>query len=323
MGAARDGAQDVEIGEQGLGGRGVRSHGGARPVVGDAQHEQRIGQDQLARGGRPGDVGLIEPADLPGAQPMRRNRLDEADAVGRVGARHRHEVLHRGVRDQPSGLHVLLDRVGQRAHQTQAPGHPAHAAIEAPRQRVERQAMLLMQRAQQPALLERAGGRVGAAAAAERSAPRAPPSPRPRRPRCRAAGAGDSGRACGRPRPRMAAPVHDHDRHLLAGLGQRGQQPSFPRRLSHAQPLVPQIELMKLELHGSGAGARPGRRRALTGARRAGPAETACAAPHATAHRRCSAAGQSAGARPAPQRRVCQRVWGGGNPNSITRRRAR
>ncbi len=138
MGAARDGAQDVEIGEQGLGGRGIRSHGGARPVVGHTQHEQRIGQDQLARGGRAGDVGLIEPADLSGGQSMGRNRLDEADAVSRVGARHRHEVLHGGVRDQLTGLHVLLDRVGQRAHQTQAPGHPAHAAIKAPRQRVER-----------------------------------------------------------------------------------------------------------------------------------------------------------------------------------------
>jgi hypothetical protein len=39
MGAARDGAQDVEIGEKGLGGRGVRAHGGARPVVGHTQHE--------------------------------------------------------------------------------------------------------------------------------------------------------------------------------------------------------------------------------------------------------------------------------------------
>ena len=53
----------------------------------------------------------------------------------------------------------------------------------------------------------------------------------------------------------------------------------------------------------------------LTGARRAGPAETARAAPHATAHRRCSAAGRHAGARPAPQVRVCRMVSGRGNPD--------
>jgi hypothetical protein len=65
------------------------------------------------------------------------------------GGRHRYEVLHRGVREQTAVLLVLLDRVGQPAHQTHAPRHPAHAAIEAPRQLVEGQAMVFMQRAQQ------------------------------------------------------------------------------------------------------------------------------------------------------------------------------
>ena len=51
------------------------------------------------------------------------------------------------------------------------------------------------------------------------------------------------------------------------------------------------------------------------GARRAGPAETARAAPHATAHRRCSAAGRHAGARPAPRVRVCRIGSGEGNPD--------
>ena len=43
---------------------------------------------------------------------------------------------------------------------------------------------------------------------------------------------------------------HDHDRHLLAGLRQRRQQPPLARRLPHPQPLVPHIELMKFQLHG-------------------------------------------------------------------------
>lgn len=104
---------------------------------------------------------LIEPPDLSGAEPVRRDRVDEALALGRIGARQGHEVLHGSVRDQSAILDVLLDGLGERAHQAQAPRDPAHAAIEAPRQGVERQAVLLMQRAQQPALLERAVGCAG------------------------------------------------------------------------------------------------------------------------------------------------------------------
>lgn len=117
-GASGDGADDVQVGEQRLGRGGIRAHGRARGVVGDAQHEQRVGQHQLARDVGPRDVDLIEPPDLPRAEPMRRDRLDEAEAIARVGARHRHEVLHRGMRDQPAVLHVLLDRVGEGADQT-------------------------------------------------------------------------------------------------------------------------------------------------------------------------------------------------------------
>ena len=250
MGPARDGTQDVEIGEQGRGGRGVRTHGGACPVVGHAQDEQRIGQDQGARRGRARDVGLVEPADLPGGQPMGRNRVGQADAVGRGGARPRPEVLHGGVRDELAGVHVLLDRVGQRPHQTQAPGHPAHAAIEAPRQRVERQAVVLMQRAQQPALLERARGRVGVQQLPEDQGLGLGHLPDHRR-------HGVALETLETPDALVAvhdhvrgAGHHDHDRHLLTRLRQRRQQPALPRRLPHPQPLIPHVDLMKFQLHG-------------------------------------------------------------------------
>jgi hypothetical protein len=248
-GAARDGAENVQVGEQRLGRGGIRSHGRPWGLVSDAQHEQRVGQHEFARGVGPGEVDLIEPADLPGAEPMRRDRLDEAEAIGRVGARHRHEVLHRGVRDEPAVLDMLLDGLGQRAHQTQAPGDPAHAAIEAPRQRVEGQAMVVVQRAEQPALLERAVGRVRAQEL----------------PKDQGLGLGhlphDGGdRVALQPAETADAFVavhhhvggaagHDHDRHLLAGHGQRGQEAPFAGRLLHPQPLVPQLKLMKLQFH--------------------------------------------------------------------------
>ena len=117
--ASGDGAQDVEVGDQRLRPRRIRAHRHARCVVGDAEHEQRVGEHQLARGVGPGDIDLIEPPDLSRGEPVRRDRLDEAEAVGFLGARQRHEVLHRGMRDQAPGMHVLLDGVGERAHQTQ------------------------------------------------------------------------------------------------------------------------------------------------------------------------------------------------------------
>jgi len=120
-GAPGDGAEDVEVGEEGLRRRGFRAEGRRRGVVGEAQHEQRVGEDQLACGLRPREVALIEPADLPGREPMRRDRVGEAHAVVLVGARQRHEVLHCGMRDQAAVLDVLLDHGGQRAHETEAP----------------------------------------------------------------------------------------------------------------------------------------------------------------------------------------------------------
>ena len=143
-GAAGDGAENVEVGEQCLRRRGLGARARRRGVVGKAQHEQRVGQDELARGLRPPDVVLIQSANLSSRESMRRDRVGEAHAVISLGARQRHQVLHRGVRDDVAVLDVLLDRVGERAHQTEAPRHPAHAPIEPPRQPVERQPVILV-----------------------------------------------------------------------------------------------------------------------------------------------------------------------------------
>jgi hypothetical protein len=251
MGASGDGAQDVQITQQRLRGGGLGAHGCPRRVIGDAQYEERIGQHQLACGARPRQVDLIESADLPGAEPMRRDRLHEAEAIGGVGARHRHAVLHRGVWDQPSRLHVLLDRIGQRAHQTQAPGHPAHAAIEAPRERVEGEVMVVVQGAEQPPLFERAVGGVGAQELAKDQCLGLRHLPHDGRDRIALQPAEAAHAFVAIHHHVRRAPGHDHDRHLLARVRQRGQQPPFARRLSHPQPLVPPVELMKFQVHPS------------------------------------------------------------------------
>jgi len=250
MGPARHRAEDVQVGDQRLRCGRLRSHRRVRRVVGDTEHEQRIGQHQLARGVRARDIDLIEPADLSGAEPMRGDRLHETHTVGRVGARQRHEVLHRGMRDELTVAHVLLNRRGERAHQTQAPRHPADTPVEAPCQVLQRQPVILVQRAQQPALLKGAVGRIGVQELPKdqglglRHLPHDGGDGVALQP----AEAADAlvavdhhiRRACG----------HDHDGHLLAGIGQRGQQVSFARRLLHPQPLVPPIELMKFQVHG-------------------------------------------------------------------------
>jgi hypothetical protein len=250
LGASRHGAEGVQVGDQGLWRGRVGAHRSLRCVVRDAQHEQRVGEHQLARGLGPRDVDVIEAADLSGAEPMGRDRLDEALAVGGVGARQRHAVFHGGVRDEAAILDVLLDRGRQGAHQTQTSRDPADAAIEAARQRVQRQAVLLMQRAQEPALLERAVGRVGVQEV----------------PKDQRLGLGHlphHGRDGVAVQPAQTthtfvavhhhvgrARRHDHDRHLLPGIRQRCQEPPLARWLVHAQPLIPQLELMKFQVHG-------------------------------------------------------------------------
>ena len=155
--------------------------GALRRVVGDAQHEQRIGEHQLARGLRAGDVDLIEPADLARAEPVRRDRLDEAHAVGRVGARQRHEVLHRGMRDELA----VAARAAESARGACAPDSDAAT----PSSRCDRSAAPVRPApgrdpraacaAASPARARCRSRRC--AAAAERSAPPAPPSPTRRR----------------------------------------------------------------------------------------------------------------------------------------------
>ena len=180
---------------------------------------------------------------------MRHDRLDEAHAVDRVGARQRDEVFRRGVRDKRAVLDVALHGFGKGSHQPEAPRHPAHAAIEAARQGVQRQAMLLMQRAQELALLERAVGRVGVEQLPkdQRLRLRHLPEHGGHRVALQSTEATDAFVAVHDYVRR--ARRHDHDRHLLTGVRQRRQQAALSRRLPDPQPLIPHIELMKFQLH--------------------------------------------------------------------------
>jgi hypothetical protein len=150
MRSSGDGAEQVKIGQQRLGGRGLGAEPRRRGLFGDPEDQQRVGQHELARGVLPGEVVLIEAANLARRQAMRGNRRREADALVRLGARQRHQVLHRRMRDDVPLADVLLNRVGKRADQAEAPRHPAHTPINASGDDVECEPVLLVQRAQQP-----------------------------------------------------------------------------------------------------------------------------------------------------------------------------
>jgi hypothetical protein len=294
MRAARDGAEHMEIGEECLWRGRFSAETWRRGVVGEPQHEQRITQHQLARGLRSGEVMLIEPANLPRRQAMRRQRGREADAVLRLGARQRHEILHRGMRDDVAVADVLLNWRRKRAHQTEPARHPAHAPIEASRDHIEREPVLRVQGVQQPRLLKHVRGGVSLEQLAkdECLGGRHLPDDRGDGVAVQPVQTADAFMAVHDQVPRLAG--DDHDRHLLPDLGQRGQQSPLASGLPHPQRVVAAIQLMKFQVHDA----------AISTAGGLVAVQASPSAPHATAHRRCSAARRPDDARPARQRRV-------------------
>lgn len=146
MRASGDGAEQVEVGQQRLWRRALGAKLRRRGLVGEPEDEHGVGEHELARGLRSGEVVLIEAPNLACRQAMRGNRRGQADSLVRLGARQRHEIFHRGMGHDPSLTDVLLDRRRERPHEIQAAGDPADAPIEAARERVEGQALLVMQR---------------------------------------------------------------------------------------------------------------------------------------------------------------------------------
>ena len=219
LGPAGDGAEEMEIGEQRVGRGGLRPQARRRPVRGHPQHQQRVGEDQVAGHHWSVDVVLIEVANLPAAESMRGNRVGEAHAVGGVGARQRYEIFHRGVRHDLTGPDVLLHAIGERADETEAPRHPAHAPVEPPCERVQGEPVILVQRVQQPGLLKRARGRIGLQEMAQDQgvAFRQVPADGHDRIAVQAMQTADSFVAIDHHVDRRGG--HDDDRELLAGVG--------------------------------------------------------------------------------------------------------
>ena len=120
------------------------------------QKQFRLGQDALANHARAFAPGGIELPGLPCTEVMLGERRGHPLAIVQLDARHRHEKLHSQVRRNLALAHLLLDGVGEKFHQRQAPRHPTRAAVEAARQLLQRVAKAPLHLRQQPALFERA-----------------------------------------------------------------------------------------------------------------------------------------------------------------------
>lgn len=168
-----------------------------------------------------------------------------------IGARHGHQVLHRGVSADLALADSLLHRLGELLDQAHTPRDPAHTAIESPGQSLKVHPEAPVQLAEQPSLLERRF-RLGLA---QRTAEyeRLDLAHRPHRGLDRVAA-----QTAQRAYALVTVDHHEaarfrrsdyYDRYLLAMVGQRGEQPPFVLRAPHAQSLVAHVELVEIQLH--------------------------------------------------------------------------
>jgi hypothetical protein len=106
-----------------------------------AQKQQRLGDQPLLAGGIGAPPGVVERAHLADRHPRRRQRGTKLLALAAVGARQRHQVLHRRVRRHRPGAHSLLRRGHQLVDQREPSRHPALGTAEPARQIIEREAV--------------------------------------------------------------------------------------------------------------------------------------------------------------------------------------
>jgi hypothetical protein len=200
--------------------------GGARLVTCDLpaclQKQLRLAHHPLAHLAAAFAPRSVQLGHLASAELQWGDRLSQALAVCGAGARHGHQVLHRGVGADAPAADLLLDRRRQLGHQRQAPRHPARAAVEPPCQLLLSHPEARRHQCQQPPLLESGLGVGRAQRTAQQQGLDLGHVPHGRRDRV-------SAEARQRPHSLEAVDDHvpagritgyDHDRDLLAMLGQ-------------------------------------------------------------------------------------------------------
>lgn len=207
-----------------------------------AQKQLRIVDDAVLHVARAIAPSLVDLAHFTSTELMASDRFGEALAGEAIGARNRNQILHGGPRPDFSVANVLLDRLGQLAHQSQATRDPRHAPVETPGKIVQAQTQAAMQLGKQPSLFERGfsfrraqgsvqNQRFGFIHVPNRRAHRVPAEPL----------------QCSNPFVAVndqesvwfISQGDDHNGNLLASFGERSQQSLLSLRPSHPKPLVP------------------------------------------------------------------------------------
>jgi len=212
-------------------------------------------QDAFADRGRALAPGAIQLAGLARIAVMLGEDGGHPLTILQALARHRHQKLHRHLRQDLALAHLLLDGFRQKFHQRQPPRYPAHAAVEPACQLIESVAETLLQLCQQPAHLQR-GFVFGQTQRAVQQHCRGlahRPYHRFHRVPAQLLQRRDPLIAVDdHVTPRLAFGGHHHDGRLLSALAQRRQQPPLPRRVANPQVLPAPLELVKLQLHQTG-----------------------------------------------------------------------
>ena len=216
------------------------------------EKQRRIIQNAFADGGRSLPPGGIQLAGLACIAAMLGKYRRHPLAVLQALPRHRHQKLHRHLRRDLALAHLLLDRFWQQFHQCQPPAHPAHAAIEPPRQLLQAVAETLFHLRQQPPCLQRGFvfGQAQRAVQQHRGGLAHRPYHRFHRVPPQLLQRGDPLVAVDDyVAVRLSLGSDHHDRRLLTAISQGGQQPPLSPRVAHTQMLPTPVELMKLQLH--------------------------------------------------------------------------
>ena len=244
-----DGEHHIQVAQQIRGFRRGRRRLGRLPGF---QEQQRVLQNPLPEKRTAVAPGRVEFPGLPAREAMTRQRIGHPLAILHARSRHGYENLHRDLRGDLTGAHLLLNALGQSLHQRQSARHPTRAAVEAASDLVEAVTETLVKLRKQPALLQR------------RLRLREPHGPIQQQrfgfthgPDHRVDGV--AAELFESRNPLVAVndqitvrfPAHgDHDdRRLLSGFRQRCQQPPLPLRIPNPQMFITTVELVKLQFH--------------------------------------------------------------------------
>lgn len=150
--AVHNGSHHLQVAQQ-FGGWPGRSFLRRLPL----RFEKQLGliQNALADRRRALAPGGIQLTGLPCIAVVLSEDRGHPLAVLHALACHRHQKLHRRLRQDLALAHLLLDAFRQKLHQGQPPRYPAHATVEPARQLLQSVAEALLQLRQQPAHLQR------------------------------------------------------------------------------------------------------------------------------------------------------------------------